>query len=458
MSSRLESNGISREEAAAEVLALWEKSQISLRQALKMFAEELKITDWQIRTAIHSLVFETIRRLNTIDYTLNRLLKKTQVKDLDPLIRNVLRVATYLILFGKAIAPLVTNEAVSIVKRRRNKRIAGFCNAVLRKIQHTSLEDILTKTSEPVKKELRYSVPYWLLEYTERLLGPEEAHKYLLAGLNSPSVYVRVNTLRSSIHNVIRDLEKDEYQCTTHPIIPEILRLQHGVKPVTQTDPYIQNAIYLQSLASALVSRVLDPKPASIVVDLCAAPGGKTSHIAQLMENHGNIIAVDNIPVRLQELDRNLKRLGVRNTHIILANSFEPPFREGFFADNVLVDPPCSNTGVIQTRPEVKWIVNPDFIKRIRRVQSMILKRGSQLVAPDGVVVYSTCSITLDENEHLIREFLSKNSEFELVNTEPRLGSEALDDLIQCQRLYPHKDNTEGFFIAKLHRKLTATE
>jgi 16S rRNA (cytosine967-C5)-methyltransferase len=233
-----------------------------------------------------------------------------------------------------------------------------------------------------------------------------------------------------------------------------MLKLQGGNKPVTQTDLYLQHAIYLQSLSSGLVSHVLNPQPSAIVVDLCAAPGSKTAHLAQLMKNHGNIIAFDNILFRVQELRRNITRLGVRNTHILLANSFDPPLRKEFHADYVLIDPPCSNTGVIQTRPEVKWHITPDLIRRIRRVQLTLLKQGTQLVAPDGYAVYSTCSITLEENEKLIRKFLASNPDFELVVAEPQMGTEALEGLVECQRLYPHKNDTEGFFIAKLHRKL----
>ena len=453
MRTRSIPNGISREEAAAEVLARWEKEHPSLRRALHLFAEENDVKEWQIRTAIHSLVFETVRRLNTLDWILNAVLKQSTVNDLDPMTRNVLRVAAYLILFGNAVPALVTNEAVSIVKRRRNTRVAGFCNAVLRKVQSLNLDELLEALPEPGRTAFKLSVPPWLLEYGERLLGAEEASAFFATGLQNPPVYVRVNTLLAGVDETVQDLVNEGFRCNSAPGIPEVLKLERGAKPVTHAASYLKNAIYIQSLASALVSRVIAPPPDAIIVDFCAAPGSKTSHLAQLMQNQGTIVALDNAPPRARELQRNLLRLGVRDSHVILASGFGPPFRPAFHADYVLVDPPCSNTGVIQTRPEVKWSITPERIERIQRIQTRLLNNGSDLVAPNGYAIYSTCSITLEENEHLVRDFLAAHPDFKLSPTDPCLGTTGFGDCSQCQRLFPHRHYTEGFFIAKLHRK-----
>lgn len=456
MSKESHRKEISREEAAAEVLSLWEENQYSLRTAMRQLGKEWKISQWRVQTAIHSLVFETMRRLNTIDFVLNQVLEKSTIAELDPLLRNTLRVAAYLILYREEVPALVTNEAVSIIKRRRNKRLAGFCNAVLRKIQQISLEDVITSSIEQDNREYKYCVPRWLLKSIEQLLGPDEAQSFLSTSLQNPSVYIRVNTLKGNVKEAIPSLEKERFQCTPTPKLSEVFKLEHGSQPVVHTTTYNHHVIYLQSLASALVSRVLNPQPHDLVLDLCAAPGSKTSHLAQLMQNKGNIFAIDNMLLRVQELDRNLRRLGVQNTHIIFSNSFQLPFREGFQVDSVLIDPPCSNTGVIQTRPEVKWTMTPDKIRRLQKVQASLLREGIQLLAPSGFAVYSTCSVSLDENEHLIRDFLASNSDFELVLTEPFLGSEAFEGMTSCQRLFPHTDDTEGFFIAKLRRKTSS--
>ncbi len=453
MSTKTHRKEISREEAAGEVLSIWEETQPSLRSAMSLLTDEWKIEDWRIRTAIHSLVFETVRRLSTIDFVLDSVLDKTNVHELDPLVRNALRVAAYLIIYDKGVPALVTNEAVSIVKRRRNKRLAGFTNAVLRKVQKINLESMIAAAVKQGQPELEYSAPQWLYEYLLQLLGSEETKAFFSATLMNPSVYVRINTILKKADLVIKNLEKEHFQCTPVPQLPEIVKLQRGTKPVTQTHVYNQNAIYIQSLASALVTRVLNPDKSEIVVDLCAAPGSKTSHLAQLMENQGNILAIDNGPERTNKLVRSLNRLGVRNSHVILANSFKLPFRKDFYADYVLIDPPCSNTGVIQTRPEVKWKLTPEKIHSLQKVQSGLLRAGSRIVAPGGFALYSTCSITLDENESLILDFLANNGDFELVPTLPKIGTEAFENLKDCQRLFPHQHDTEGFFIAKLYRK-----
>jgi 16S rRNA (cytosine967-C5)-methyltransferase len=443
---------ISREEVAAEVLAFWEDQAQSLRGAMGELAANWQITDWRIRTAIHSLVFETMRRLNTIDFILNQVLERTQIMDLDSFTRNTLRVATYLIHFTETAPALATNEAVAIIKRRKTKRLAGFVNAVLRKVQQMKLSDVMNSFHENGQFELEYSVPRWLFDYINSILNPGEAQAFLSTSLKNPSVYIRVNTLNQQTLKTISQLEQDQFICTVVPELPEVFKLQKGTKPVTQTDAYVNNAIYLQSLASVLVSRILDPQPYEIIIDLCAAPGSKTSHLAQLMENTGNILAIDNMPLRVKEMARNLIRLGVRNTHVIIANTFKLPLREDFQVKSVLIDPPCSNTGVIQTRPEVKWTMTPEMIRRLTRVQSSMLNEASKRVAPGGFVVYSTCSLTLDENEHVIRNFLDANLDFQLCPTQPQLGSEAFEGFYNCQRLFPHRNDTEGFFIAKLKR------
>jgi 16S rRNA (cytosine967-C5)-methyltransferase len=328
-----------------------------------------------------------------------------------------------------------------------------MCNAVLRKVQALDLNELFASLPEPNRSAFKLSVPPWLLEYGERLLGAKEARDFFASGLENPSIYVRVNTLQASIDETVQDLIKEGFQCASAPGIPEVLKLQRGAKPVTHAAAYLKNAIYIQSLASALVSRITNPAPDAIIVDLCAAPGSKTSHLAQLMRNQGTILAIDNAPPRARELQKNLLRLGVRNSHVILASSFGLPLRDAFHADYVLIDPPCSNTGVIQTRPEVKWNITPERIERIKRIQTRLLNNGSALVAPDGYAIYSTCSITLEENEHLIRDFLSKHPEFELNPTESSIGVTGFGDCRQCLRLFPHQQCTEGFFIARLHRK-----
>ncbi len=444
---------ISREEVAAEVLSLWNEEAQSLRGAMGQIARKWDITDWRIRTAIHSLVFESVRRLNTIDFLLDQVLKKTQIAEIDPFIGNTLRVATYLIHFTDTPPALATNEAVATIKRRKNKRLAGFVNAVLRKMQKTNFAKVITAFHDMGLEELEYSIPRWLFEYMTRILGPDEAKKFFSTSLQNPSVYVRVNTLIQPHNQTLKELEQAEFLCTPIEKLPEMLKLQRGNVPVTQTEVYAQHGVYLQSLASGLVSHIVDPSPAEIVIDLCAAPGSKASHLAQLMKNQGNILALDNMPLRVEEMTRNLGRLGVRNTHVIFANSLKLPFRTNFSSKYVLVDPPCSNTGVIQTRPEVNWTMSPEKIRRLSRVQASLLEMGSKLVEPGGFLVYSTCSLTLDENEHLIRDFLDANIGFSLVPSQPWLGIAGFEGMTECQRLFPHREDTEGFFIAKLQRE-----
>jgi 16S rRNA (cytosine967-C5)-methyltransferase len=202
---------------------------------------------------------------------------------------------------------------------------------------------------------------------------------------------------------------------------------------VHASEPFARGELMPQSRASMTVSRVLDPKPGERVLDLCAAPGAKTTHLSALMEGRGEVVAVEAHAGRAEALEENCRRMGAENVRVLAQDARE---RVGEF-DRVLLDPPCSDLGTLQSRPDVRWRKDPALIERVAAQQAELMEAAAEQVRPGGVLVYSTCTISARENEEQMRAFLESHPGFRSS---------------QVVQLFPHRDGTDGFFIARLER------
>jgi 16S rRNA (cytosine967-C5)-methyltransferase len=235
-------------------------------------------------------------------------------------------------------------------------------------------------------------------------------------------------------------------------IIPEGLFLE-GPRPLMATKAYREGYFEIQGLSSMLVVRVLNPQPGESVLDACAGRGVKTTHLAQLMENRGVLVALDTFPRKLQLLQENARRLGVRIVREVCADVRSAPLRNRF--DRVLIDAPCSSLGIIRRHPEIKWIRAESDLAELSSLQSSILERSSSLVASQGILVYSTCSIEPEETESVVDRFLGQNPDFIREDMRPCLP-ESLHSTVGKDgyvRIYPHRQNLDGFFIARLKKR-----
>ena len=208
----------------------------------------------------------------------------------------------------------------------------------------------------------------------------------------------------------------------------------------------------VQDKASVLVGEVADPKPGDTVLDVCAAPGVKTSHMAQLMGNTGRIVSVDNHGGRLKAWETLTRRMGVTNAKAVQGDAAKPGGLPDVEADVVLVDPPCTGTGVFHESPSSKWRLTAASVKRMADIQWRILSNAATHVKHGGSLVYSTCSVTVEENEGVVLRLLDERPDYRLVRAEPRIGSPGLKGLGEAQRLYPYMHDCSGFFVAKLAR------
>jgi 16S rRNA (cytosine967-C5)-methyltransferase len=406
-------------------------------------AAELEPRD---RALAMALSYGTVQRRATLDHVAAQLLDRP-LDRLDGPVLAVLRLGLFELLFlgGSAIHAAV-NESVELAKRA-SRGGAGLVNAVLRRAAREG-PGILAGLGDrtPEDAAILHSVPGWLVGLWWDELGPDEA-RALLGVVNQPAESaLRVNTLVASPAEVAGALPVASHPA---PGIPEALVLE-GPFDVQASELWRAGALQPQSRASMLVSRVLDPHPGSRVLDLCAAPGGKTTHLAALMGDRGEIVAVERHPGRAAALQRTASRLRTASVRVEVGDAAE--VRRDVPFDAVLVDPPCSGLGTLQSRPDLRWRVRPESIDELAALQGRILAAGASAVAPGGALVYSVCTISRAEGPDVVDAFVRDHPDF---NVEDAAGDRgwlrgaAAGPGIQ---LLPHRDGTDGFFIARLRR------
>lgn len=289
--------------------------------------------------------------------------------------------------------------------------------------------------------------PVWWVEYCFRLFGRSPAVE-LLSVAPRPR-YLRVNPLknggRTSLPARVRSLAKVLVKVPSTPTV----YMLNGPSPVL-SKLFSEGLFQIQDLASFLAVQAGDPKPGENVLELCAAPGGKTAAMAQLMKNRGRIVSVDYSWRRLNSWRREVERLGVTIAEPVMADASTLGLHESF--DLVLIDPPCSGTGIFDRNPRMKWHLSPQSVERFAALQRRFLDSAPPLVAEDGRILFCTCSLTVEENERVVSSFLKYHPEFETRPVLGEHGSPGLEGLADCRRFYSHRDKTAGYFVARLQR------
>ncbi len=417
----------------------------------RAFAGEAAELDPRDRALAMALSYGTVQRRATLDHVAARLLDRP-LERLDAPLLAVLRLGLFELLFlGGSADHAAVNESVELAKRAR-PRGAGLVNAVLRRAAREG-PGILTGLDDetPESAAILHSVPGWLAARWWEELGSEEA-RALLRVVNQPAESaLRVNTLRAAVAEVAEALPVASRPA---PGLPEGLVLD-GPFDVQHSELWRAGLLQPQSRASMLVARALDPRPGQRVLDLCAAPGGKTTHLAALMEDQGEIVAVERHSGRAAALERTAVRLGAASVRVATADAAEPR-TDGPF-DRVLVDPPCSGLGTLQSRPDLRWRTRPEAIEELAALQMRILAAGAAVVAPGGALVYSVCTISRAEGQDVVEAFLRDHPDWGVeapaASVPEGLRGRAVGPGVQ---LLPHRDGTDGFFIARLRRYPTS--
>ncbi len=439
---------------AIETLSQVELRKLNERLALNRTAKQLGIGNPDAVRVAYGLVVETERRLNVIDSFIDSIIKPKRVTELGLAVQAFLRLYVYQTRVARDWAEGGVEEAARIAKLGR--AIVGW--KTLRNVE-PFFGFLLTRQVEPIVKAatdeertaLQTFHPKWFVEYCFRLFGRDETVAFLEGSICPPPTFVRLNTLKASQGEIVSKLDAEGVKLEKTKPLKHAYKVTNSNQPLTATASHREGLFFVQDKASCFAAEVADPREGMTVLDVCAAPGAKTTYLAQLMQNQGSIYSLDYSARRMKIWKQENRRMGIAIADPVIADACDfLPF--DIKADVAILDPPCTGTGVFGRQPSAKWRLTPKSIEAMAEIQWRMINNVAENVKSGGVLAYSTCSVTVEENEMIIERFLKWHPEFSMLEIEPPLGLPGLRGLTKCRRLYPHLHESNGFFIAKLKK------
>jgi len=448
MSRRLPRDAVA---VAVESLSWMEVEGLSERLAFAKTVRQLGVRDADSLKVAFLLIIETVRSLNLVDRIASSILPKEYLDDLDLGKRNFLRIFIWWSLLRKS----SSEEPIALLEAARHVlgwRTLADLELAFGKILTLDLGKFLRSLPDLERTALKTLNRVWFVSYCYKAFGRNLALEYLKATREAPPTYLVVNTLRGAGESLVREIEREGVTLAPVEDLDGLFRVIRKRKPLTKTRAYRQGFFRIQDKSSYLSTIVAEPKKNDVVLDLCAAPGGKTWHIALKIENSGTIYSIDYSDRRMAVWKKEMERCNVSCAIPIVADARQGiPIEKSF--DLVVVDPPCTNSGAFGKAPSSKWRLTASSLSRFCQTQYDILRTAVGAVRPGGRLVYSTCSIMVEENEFQIERLLRLNPEFKLERHAPFIGQEGLRGLGACQRLYPHLHGCNGYFIASLKKE-----
>ena len=438
---------------SVQILNRVEEGRAFAQPLLDAYLSKNILANTQDRGLLTRIVYGTLRLRNHLDWVI-RAVYSGNFENMETGIKNVLRVALYQVMFADRVpAYAATDEAVKMTKKMYPGR-SNLVNAILRNaarkmdaIQYPPFdEDPLLYIS------VLHSHPLWIVKMWAKQLGVEDTLALCKSNNEIPPLAIRANRLKTTRPDLIGMLEDCGCGAVPSKYSPDGIVLSNLPAPVGQMPLYEEGYLQIQDEASQLISTLLAPKPGEMVLDVCAGAGVKTTHMAELMQNRGRIVAMD-INRKKIEMSRVLAhRLGATIIEPMIHDATKNPQNElcGKF-DRVLVDAPCSGMGTLRRNPEIKWNTTPEDMKKIPPLQKEILNRSASYLKTGGTIVYGTCTISSAENEEVVRDFLSTHPDFEYALPTASVGD--MMDRHGMFRTFPHRHGTDGFFGAVLRRK-----
>ena len=441
-------------ETALKTLVKIEKeegySNIVLNQVIK---ENKKIlTEKDI-----SLISEIVYGVISYKITLDEIIKKyssIKLKKISIWILNVLRMGIYQIIFlDKIPKSAAVNESVNLAKRYGHKASSNFVNAILRKVDKKDFEELFNIKDDVERISKTTSMPEWIIKELAKNTNYEDIEE-ICKNLNKrPKINIRINRLKTNIVEVKEELKKENIIYNTISEDEEDFLELEKIKDIENNKLFKNGFFTIQDISAGMTAKILSQKPNELVLDACAAPGGKTTYMAELMNNKGKIIAGDIYEHRLNLIQQNAKRLGISiiETKILDATKYYKEYEAKF--DKILLDVPCLGIGVIKRKPDIKWQRKPEDLQKIGKIQKIILENCSKYLKTGGELVYSTCSILEEENENIIKEFVKKNQNFEIKKVKNTI--KIFENFIKKEGYISIKptEKNDGFFICKLVKK-----
>ena len=399
---------------------------------------------------IKEITFGVLKHKIKIDYIISQN-SNIPLKKISPYVLTILECGVYQILYMDRVPnSAAVNESVKLTKTKNLSRTSGFVNAVLHSVIRNA-DKIEYPKDEIEYISTFYSIPLWMCMRWADEFGVEFTKNLAKAYLEDSKVVLRCNTLKIEPNELINSLQKSgvEAQILKNPIIDmPYLICADNLSNIENLSEYTNGYFYIQDFAASLTVEIMDLKKGETVIDMCAAPGGKTTHIAEKMENYGTIYAFDIHSHKIKRIEENAKRLGIDIIDAKCHNSTEPIEKLYEIADKVLVDAPCSGLGILRKKPDIKYFRKKEDILELSKISYDILECASKYVKKGGTLVFSTCTIEKEENSLVVEKFLKNNKDFCKVSIDC-VNKENDGDIT----LYPNVDGCDGFYICKMMRK-----
>lgn len=419
-----------------------------LNLKLKSAFENAELTSVDKRF-ITELVHGVVKMKINLDYIISKF-SKLKLKKISPWVINILRMGVYQIYYmDKVPTSAAVNESVKLAKKYANQGAVGFVNGTLRAI--SKCEKIEYPNDKTEFLSAKHSFPMWICDRWINDFGFEKAENIMISSNCRPNVYFRTNNLKTDVVSLKKLLEDEGVKCDIYK--NDCLKnIDYCLVPdktgnISSLDAYKKGLFYVQDVGAAEIVEVLAPKKGETIIDMCAAPGGKTTHIAEKLDNAGKIYAFDVYDHKIKLINDNAKRLGIDIIDARIGDGLVYNENLSEIADRVLVDAPCSGLGIISRKPDIKYLRKEEDIESLADISYNILRNASKYVKKRGTIVFSTCTIDKAENENVIDKFLSENKEFYL-DPITEYDSENSGYIT----LYPSKDN-DGFFICRIKRR-----
>ncbi len=400
---------------------------------------------------VSELVYGIVRRKRTLDSLINQLAtKKASAQPLN--LRIILQLGLYQLRYlDKIPESAAVNTSVDLAKNNGLSKLSGVVNGILRSYIRLSAEnDPLILPSDFIPHlGVKYSFPDWLVSLFVEQFNVKQTKKLLNWYNQTPSTDLRINSLQTTRENLQQTLLNHGIETTCLPHLPYGLRLTSSAGNITKLDCFKEGLFTIQDASAQLVTHFLNPQPTDTIIDACAAPGGKTTHIAELMQDTGLIIGCDRYFSRLKKVTENAERLKLKSIQVVEGDSSELKLWENK-ADKVLVDVPCSGLGTLHKNPDIRWRKKPEDMKPLTELQLKILENSAKWVKNGGILVYSTCTLNKQENENIIAKFIENNPlwRLEIKNDDSDLNfSITSKGMI---KIFPPVDEMDGFFMTKL--------
>ena len=433
-----------------EVTRDGEYSHIALRNVLNKY----QYLDKKERAFITRVTEGTLEHMIELDYIINQF-SKVKVNKMKPVIRNILRSAVYQLKYMDSVPnSAACNEAVKLATKKGFSNLKGFVNGVLRNIER-NLETITypEETNLIEYLHVKYSMPEWILEQWLSKYDRETVETMLADFQKEKPTTIRCNLNQMSKEQLMEELKAEGVKVEEHPYLPYALMIS-GYDYLADLKTFQQGAFHVQDISSMLVSHIAEPKEGDAVIDVCAAPGGKALHMAELLQGTGHVEARDLTDYKVNLIQDNIMRSGMNNIEAVRWDATVLDEASVEKADIVIADLPCSGLGVLGKKTDLKYKMTLDSAKELAALQKEILAKVQAYVKPEGTLVYSTCTVHVRENMENVNWFLKQYPEFELVPIQTLLPEELRESVEKegCLQFIPGVHKSDGFFIAKFRK------